>query len=322
MKRFLALSLTALAATTIVAADFADARRLGSGRNLGAQRQSVAPPASPSAPAATPAPAGPTGAAANPVMPAGSRATAGAPATAAAAAPAAAGAAARTGMSRWMGPVAGLAAGLGLAWLAHSLGFSEALLSALLIGLGIVVVLALVRAFLVRRNATQQPSYAGGPTGRVDARNTQRTGSEPRFGGGSTQVATENASGRFPPGFAASAFLNQARGQFTRLQAAYDKGDRDTLADVMTPELFGEVSRDLDTRGVHHATEIVSLNPELVEVTTEGDRHWASVRFTGLIREDGATYPKPFDEMWNLTKPVDDSSGWLLAGIRQLEPST
>ena len=45
--------------------------------------------------------------------------------------------------------------------------------------------------------------------------------------------------------------------------------------------------------------------------------HWASVRFTGLTREDGAPQPTPLDEVWNLSKPVDGSSGWLLAGIRQ-----
>ncbi len=42
-----------------------------------------------------------------------------------------------------------------------------------------------------------------------------------------------------------------------------------------------------------------------------------SVRFTGLLREDGTVLPKDFDEVWNLVKPVDDSSGWLLAGIQQ-----
>jgi predicted lipid-binding transport protein (Tim44 family) len=42
-----------------------------------------------------------------------------------------------------------------------------------------------------------------------------------------------------------------------------------------------------------------------------------SVRFTGLLREDGTVLPKDFDEIWNLVKPVDGSSGWLLAGIQQ-----
>ena len=34
-------------------------------------------------------------------------------------------------------------------------------------------------------------------------------------------------------------------------------------------------------------TEVVDLAAEVLEVTTEGDRHWASVRFTGTLREGG-----------------------------------
>jgi len=56
-----------------------------------------------------------------------------------------------------------------------------------------------------------------------------------------------------------------------------------------------------------------------LEVTTENDKYWVSVRFTGLLREDGEPLPKSVDEIWNLTKPVKGSSGWLLAGISQLQ---
>jgi len=40
------------------------------------------------------------------------------------------------------------------------------------------------------------------------------------------------------------------------------------------------------------------------------------VRFTGTMRVDGEL--ETFDEVWNLTKPVDGKTGWLLAGIQQL----
>ena len=309
----------------MVTADIADAKRMGGGRSLGAQRQSAAPPASPSAPAATSA--APTGAAANPVMPAGAAASKAAPGAAAAAAPAAAGAAARTGMSRWMGPMAGLAAGLGLAWLAHSLGFSEALMSALLIGLAVVVGIVLIRFLLSRRTPARQPMpYAAGsglgqrPGGyETQVPPTATTGFEPVLGSTRSSAAVAVASDRYPPGFDPVPFLAQARSQFIQLQAAYDTGDRALLADVMTPELFAEVAQEIDARQSHLPTEVVALNPEIVEVVREGSQYWASVRFSGLLREDGATYPRPFDELWNLVKPADGSSGWVLAGIRQLD---
>ena len=88
-------------------------------------------------------------------------------------------------------------------------------------------------------------------------------------------------------------FLEQSRQQFHRLQAAYDAGDRALLADVMTPELFAEVVAASWTSARSHVpTEVVALNPEIVEVTTEGNEHWASVRFRGLLREDGGPMPK------------------------------
>jgi predicted lipid-binding transport protein (Tim44 family) len=231
-------------------------------------------------------------------------------------------------MSRWMGPMAGLAAGLGLAWLASSLGLSEALMSALMIGLAVVAGIVLIRFLLARRT----PSRPGMPYAGAGAGLGQRPGGyetqvppasnsrfEPLVGGAGSTPSADASRGRYPPGFDPAPFLKQARLQFNQLQAAYDAGDRAMLADVMTPELFAEVSQDLDARRSHVPTEVVALNPELVEVTTEGDQHWASVRFRGLIREDGGPLPKPFDEMWNLVKPADGSSGWQLAGIRQLD---
>ena len=89
----------------------------------------------------------------------------------------------------------------------------------------------------------------------------------------------------------------------------------------MTEEMLAEIGRDLDARGVHAASEVVSIDGQVLEVTTEGGRHWASVRLYGLMREDGAAQPTSFDEVWHLSKPVDGRSGWLLSGIQQLEPA-
>jgi predicted lipid-binding transport protein (Tim44 family) len=241
MRKFGIVFAIVLAAAALVASDLADARRLGGGRSLGVQRQSVAPrpPAS-------------TGAAAQPVMPAQPGAAA-----ATKAAPAAAG-----GASRWLGPLAGLAAGLGLGALLAHFGLPEGLGSVLLLALLAVAAIALVRMLFGRR-APPRPAmqYAAGV--------------EPTLG--KTASAPDSAGWGIP-----------ARRE---------------------PEL--------PAGGNHRPTEVVSLNAGVLEVTTEGAHHWASVRYTGLVREDGEPSPKPIDEVWNLTKPVDGSSGWLLAGIQQ-----
>jgi predicted lipid-binding transport protein (Tim44 family) len=46
--------------------------------------------------------------------------------------------------------------------------------------------------------------------------------------------------------------------------------------------------------------------------------HWASVRFSGLLREESGGAPQSFAEVWNLQKAARGDSGWLLAGIQQL----
>ena len=325
MKQLGFLMFVALAVAAVAVGEPAEAKRLGGGSSMGAQRQSVAPRP----------PAAPPGAAAQPVMPAQPGAALPAkPATPPAAAPAA------SGMSRWLGPIAGIAAGLGLAALLSHFGLPEGLGSILLIGLMVVAAVVVVRMLLARRGEPRPAmQYAGGaeprvapgafvpapapiespaPAPTVSPTGTPAWGSEPRpepVPSAGTQAAL--FAKPLPPGFDAAGFAEQAKAQFRRLQAAYDAADRKTMSDVMTPEMFAEASRELAARLNHRPTEVVALNAEVLEVTTEGSRHWASVRYTGSVREDGEAADKPLDEVWNLTKPVDGSSGWLLAGIQQ-----
>jgi len=42
------------------------------------------------------------------------------------------------------------------------------------------------------------------------------------------------------------------------------------------------------------------------------------VHFSGLIRETEGAAAEPFEEVWNLTRNVGRTDGWLLAGIQQL----
>lgn len=275
--------LTALLASLFVAGlamipDDADAaRRLGGARNQGVQRQ-VTPPPQKAAPSQQQA-----GQTAN--------------------------AAPQPG-SRWLGPLAGLAAGLGLGWLLSQGGFGalmSALVMALLAGL---VIFALLRLF-VRRPAQGQPmQYASLGHDSVSA--PQRHA----FGGAGT-AAAPSMPANVPAGFDVDGFLRQAKLNFMRLQDANDRGDLEALREFATDELFQALSADLAARGGKpQQTDISGLEAQLLEVTTEGDDHWASVSFQGTSREDDGTLG-PFHEMWHLRKPVRGDSGWMLAGIQQ-----
>jgi len=312
MKRAPILMMAALAALTLTLTDLADARRMGGGRSLGAQRESITP--------SKPAPA--------PATPAPNAASQPQPATPAAkAAPGAAPAPAPSGASRWLGPIAGLAAGLGLAALMSHFGLSEGFGSLLLIGLMVIAAIFLLRMFLSRRQPAAAMQYAsagadGNGPRRYESPPAPRWSgadrAEPVFAAEPAAPALGVTRKPLPEGFDAEGFAKEAKRQYIEIQRSYDKADRKALSKVMTTEMSAEISRELDERGAHQPTEIVTLDAEVLDVTTEADNHWASVRFTGLLREDGEPLPKAVDEIWNLTKPVNGSSGGLLAGISQL----
>ena len=304
MKRTSILLLAAFAALTLTLSDLADAARMGGGRSFGAQRQSVTP-SKPAPPAAAPA----NSAAAQPATPAAG--TAPAPAVA------------PSGASRWLGPIAGIAAGLGLAALLSHFGLSEGFGSLLLVALVIFAGVFLVR-MLMRRRETAKPLQYAGASVRPGYENQARPvwsdapKVEPPVAPAAGAPGFGVARKPLPQGFDAAGFATEAKRQFIRLQGSYDTADRAALSAVMTSEMYTEIGRELDERGPHQATEIVTLDADVLDVSTEGDKHWASVRFTGLVREDGEPQPKPIDEVWNLAKPVRGTSGWLLAGITQL----
>jgi predicted lipid-binding transport protein (Tim44 family) len=244
--------------------------------------------------------------------------SAAAPASAAGAAPAAA---AQSGMSRWMGPLAGLAAGIGLVALFSHLGLGEGMANMMMILLlGLAVVFA-VRWFLKKRQpAAAQPAmqYAGMPAGMQPPR-----AAEPFIpasaGGTAAAAAPATASAaNIPADFDVEGFLRQAKLNFIRLQAANDRGDMEDVRQFCSPEMAAEIQMQFQERNqLAQETDVVQLDAALLDVSTEADRAMASVRFSGLIREEANASPETFSEVWHLSKPVDGSKGWHIAGIQQ-----
>jgi predicted lipid-binding transport protein (Tim44 family) len=299
MKRFLILALGAIAAmTVVVATDSAQAGRLGGGRSLGAQRQAVPPPPS-TTNVAPVSPVAPTQALPPKVAPAA------------------------TGASRWMGPLAGLAAGIGLAALLSHFGLSEGFANILLLALLVLGGIFLIRLFLARRGAAPAPmQYAGATPGAAGGSLATPSPSfrdeRVRTGFRRRRERIGNTNERqIPAGFDPVPFSATGHASIRKPAGCVRRG-RLERGRCATPEMFAEIDKEIAERGAHTPTDVATLDASLLEVTTEGDRHWASVHFKGSLREDGAVFPKPFDEIWNLVKPVNGKTGWLLAGIRQL----
>jgi predicted lipid-binding transport protein (Tim44 family) len=278
----------------------ADAARMGGGRSFGRQspnvtRQQV--PAGQAAPAKQVAPA-PT---AQP-QPAG---------------------------NRWLGPLGGLVAGLGIAALLSQFGLGGAFAE----GLGSVIMLALLAfaaLFVWRMLRGARP---GAPT--VRAR--EPVYSQADTGIGSAPAGTYNPlPGAAMPGSVASlsssavpwgvpadfdtpSFIRSAKVNFIRLQAAWDAKNLADIREFTTPEVFAEIRMQMEEdKSASNRTDVVALEAELLGIEENAADYLASVKFTGSIRENDRSSPDSVEEVWNLVKPKDARSGWLLAGIQQI----
>lgn len=209
----------------------------------------------------------------------------------------------------WMGPIAGLAAGLGLAALFSHLGMGEEMANFMMLALLAMAAFMLFR-FFMRRNAPAAPAmqYAGMPRNQPVAFDQAPAA----MGGHSANAAS------FPPGFDAAAFAREAKLNFIRLQAAFDAGNLDDIRSFTAPEIFAEISMQLAERGdVSQTTDVMMLDADVLEAIDEGNRHVVSVRFTGQVRESADAAPIALDEVWHLTKPASGQGGWVIAGIQQ-----
>ncbi len=295
MKRILLSLLMAVMSLTCVPEDV-EAKRLGGGSSSGMKR-TTPPPARPAQP--------------DPAKPA---ATPGTPATGSPATPAAA------PKRSWMGPLAGLAAGLGIAALMSHLGLGAEfgnILTMVLLGVG---ALMLVR-FVMRRFAPAPARQPGGMqyAGAGGPGNFPVDQHAPAFGSGSrAPVAPASAASGLPAGFDAAAFERVAKLIFIRMQAANDAGNLDDLRQFATPEMFATFRLDLqDRQSAPQRTDVVQLDAQVLDFAEEAGNQIVSVRFHGLIREENDGPANPFDETWHLVKPVDGSREWAIAGIAQ-----
>jgi len=300
-----------LAATTVSMLGEALARPMGGGRSIGRQSQSV----SRQAPAPAPAPA----AAQRPAPPAPA-----APAPAAAAKP----------PSRWKGLLGGALLGLGLGALLSHFGLGGALAS-MISTLLMVALLAGVVFFIYRMvrgkragNSSGNAPFAGFGNQPAPAGNVPDIGSripplpplQPVSSGvGLDKPVPAAAPWGVPSDFDKDAFLRHAKSNFIRLQAAWDKADVNDIREFTSPEVYAELRMQIQERGAQaDFTDVVTIDAELLGIETSVNDYLASVKFVGLIRSAPGAAAEPFAEVWNMSKPVSGNSGWVLAGIQQL----
>ncbi len=216
----------------------------------------------------------------------------------------------RTGFSKWLGPLAGLAAGGLLAYLFMGHGLGSGLLTWLaLAGIGFLI-------WNWLRNRMQPAVPANLSRENFSQNNISQFGNISQFNPTTTASFTNNAT-TYPADFDPDTFTHDAKVQFIRLQAAYDSKNLADLREFTAPEVFGEIQLQLQDRGdAPNTTEVVKLVAELLDVQIESQATLASVRFTGLIREEANTDPISINEIWHFRR-YSGSSTWVVAGLQQ-----
>jgi predicted lipid-binding transport protein (Tim44 family) len=277
MKNLIMILMVGMLAFTSVAEA---GKRLGGGKSVGQQSSNVskkqaAPPAQATPPQAAPTPA--------PSRP-------------------------------WGAMLGGIAAGLGLAWLASSLGFGEAFGSILMVLLIGAVILGAIGWIMRKRMMTSSDNlaYQGPQPSPVDPQPT-------RFSSGSMigSALVTTTTWSIPTDFDVVGFESAAKQNFILLQGAWDRADIPALSNMMTESMLKEIQQQLIQRDAkeEHRTAVISLTANLLGIEETESNYVASVEFTGMIQETVGVDPEAFEEVWNMTKSKDNG-GWILAGIQ------
>ena len=298
LKKILVGALIAAMAVSMIA----EARPMGGGKSIGRQSQNVnrmppaqqAPQQAPRQAQPAPAPAAPPVAAPKP--------------------------------SPWKGILGGALLGLGLGALFSHFGLGGAMASALGSILMLVllagVVFFIIRLIRGKSQSAAQPAAFGGnnvyPMQPPAAGNaTPEIGS--RLQPAAAPVQPAHTPWGVPADFDSASFLRVAKSNFIRLQAAWDKGDSADIREFTTPEVFAELKMQITERGAQaDYTDVVSIDAQLLGIETGATEYLASVQFSGTIKPAPDALAEPFNEVWNLSKPINGNGGWLLAGIQQL----
>ncbi|MGF6692332.1 putative lipid-binding transport protein (Tim44 family) [Metapseudomonas resinovorans] len=233
-----------------------------------------------------------------------------------AAAPAAAGkAAAASGASRWLGPLAGIAAGGLLASMFMGDGFDGMqIFDFLIIGL---IAFLIFRFLAARKRAQQQgqPAMAGhAPFQREMPQMPQQ---QPASIFGSAAPVAQPAFNA-PSWFNEQRFVEAGREHFMALQQHWDAAEIDKIAEFVTPQMLSFLKEERASLGdAYQSTYVENLQVQLDGIDELADKTVATLTFNGVSKSSRFDQGEVFSESWRMERVNGDNQPWLVAGIRQ-----
>lgn len=275
------------------------------------------------------------------------KSTPAAPAKPAAAGAATAAAKPASGASRWLGPLAGLAAGGLLAAMIFGDGFEGMQIMDILmfVLLGVAVFMIIRRLRANRAQSAEQPAYAHSAPSSPSYSHNERAESaqevpvvhsrqaaehtpyDPNqsgsmigsaLGEGLSEQATHLSADAAPAWFDAPSFAEGAKSHFVTLQAAWDAVDLAEVESYCTPELFAALQAEMQgMQPGDNVTVIDTLYADIADMAMDGEYFMVSIRFTGFIQEDALVGAHAFNEIWHIRRLANNEGNWQVAGIQQ-----
>jgi len=219
--------------------------------------------------------------------------------------------AAASGASRWLGPLAGLAAGGLLASMFMGDGFEGIQFMDILI---FGVIAFLLFRFLAARRRQQQPAMAGHAPMQREMPQQPATSI---FGGSAAPVAAAPVINA-PAWFNEQSFVAAAREHFLSLQQHWDANEMDKIAEFVTPQLLGFLKQERAEIGdAYQSTYIDDLQIQLDGVDDDAEKTTATLTFSGVSKTSRFDQGEPFSESWRMERAQGENQPWLVAGIRQ-----
>ncbi|BCG27891.1 hypothetical protein TUM18999_60820 [Pseudomonas tohonis] len=279
MRRFLSIAL-ALCVGLTLSLD-ANAKRMGGGKTFGSAPTHQTRQAQPNTPAATPTAPGRQPAAAS-------------------------------GASRWLGPLAGLAAGGLLASMFMGDGFQGMQIFDFLI---IALIAFVIFRFIAARKRQQQgqPAMAGAPFQREMPQQQA-----PIFGSTAAQAPVAQRAFNAPSWFNEERFIEAGREHFMSLQQHWDAAEMDKIAEFVTPQMLSFLKEERASLGDgFQSTYIDNLQVQLDGIDELADKTVATLTFNGVSKTSRFDQGEVFSESWRMERANGDNQPWLVAGIRQ-----
>ncbi len=288
MKRFISLAMMLCVALTL-SLD-ANAKRMGGGKSFGSapthQTRQATPPAGQ---AAAPGKAAPAAAAAG-------------------------------GASRWLGPLAGLAAGGLLASMFMGGGFQGMqMFDFLIIGLIAFVIFRFIAARRRQQN-TAQPASVGGyaPMQRDLPPNQPVIAPANTIFGSSSAAAPVAPVINAPSWFNEQRFVEAGKEHFMALQQHWDSAEMDKIAEFVTPQMLSFLKTErADLGDGFQSTYVEDLHAQLDGIDELADKTVATLTFSGIVKTSRFDQGEAFSESWRMERANGDNAPWLVAGIRQ-----